>query len=232
MLPKAVSPLCPVVKTTRSDRPIRVHRRSVTPGYIRARSDMVGPSVAVGSYTAFESRPVTVGVRSAPPSADRPNILTTFVQERSAPGILFRGSRRRAQNWCYPGRGTPSAPRTASAPTAAVRVSPVGMDDVFDLGTRLKRVRVPMVYGLISIVKSHSELKPNQSSSGTVNACDGDSVVLNAVGHSEQSSRLGMCTGGDFSNSTVSDRIDLTDPSENRSSDVSASVFPLFVSLL
>ena len=137
MLSKVVSPLCtrPVVNTTRSDRPSRIHRRSVTPGYIRARSDMVEPSIAVGSYTAFESRPVTVGVRSAPPSADRPKILTTFVQERSPRGILIRRSRRRAQNWCYPGRSTPSATRTASTPIEAVRVSPVGMYDVLDLGT-------------------------------------------------------------------------------------------------
>ena len=107
------------------------------------------------------------------------------------------------------------------------------MHDVYDIGIILKRVRVSMRHGLISIVERHREIKPNQTPSRTVNACKCDSVVLNAVGHTEQRSGLGMCTGGDFSNSTVSDSINVLAPSENRSSDVSASVFaPVCVSLL
>lgn len=90
--------------------------------------------------------PVAVGDRSAPASADQPKFLTTPNQERSARGIIKRGSRKHGQVRCCPGQGTPSAPRIALTPPTAVRGAPVGMDTFFDLGTRVKSYRVPMVH--------------------------------------------------------------------------------------
>lgn len=54
------------------------------------------------------------------------------------------------------------------------------MDDVFDQGTILKSVRVQKVHELTSLVEKQCEVNSNRTSSGTVNASGGDSIVLNA----------------------------------------------------
>ena len=115
-----VSPLCtrPVAnsKTTRSDRPSRVNSRDRPPVKMQVRSGKEEPSVAESSQTGPRSVSTPVGELSAPPSADQPKLLPTPAQAKSARGVVGKRARRYNRVWCYPGRGTPSAPRTGRTP--------------------------------------------------------------------------------------------------------------------
>lgn len=172
---RTTSPLCtrPVAigscGLTKSDRPSRVDNRNSPPVKMRARSRIDEPSVAANGYTVFESMS---------PSADQPKLLTTPVQGSSARGVIGRGERKHGRVWCYPGKGTPSVPRTAAPPTA-VRDALVGSCEVLNLATRVKRDRVPSVRRLSSIVEKQCELTPDEEA-GTVSASDSNSIVIDA----------------------------------------------------
>ena len=69
--------------------------------------------------------------------------------------------------WCYPGLGTPST-CTNQSREAVVKSRPVGVDDVFNLGTRRRSGRVPKVIALRKIVEKQPELKTKRTFRGTV----------------------------------------------------------------
>lgn len=160
------------------------------------------------------TRPVvSVGELSAPPSADQPKFMTPR-QESSAWRVTGRGLRKRGRVWCYPGKGTPSAPR--EAPPAATRGTLVGMDEVFDLGLRVKSGRAPMVRGLHRMKEGQHKLRPEQVVAGTVNASDLTSTDLNAEGQSAKGG-FSRCNNGDLSNpARVRDRVYALDSSARK----------------
>lgn len=119
---------------------------------MRVRSGKVEPSAAVKGYTTSESMFDTAGDSCAPPSADQyPKLLITPKQERSTREGIGKQLRRQDRVWCYPGRGTPSAPRTAVATPTAVEGTPASMNGiVLNLETRVKSNRVTVVPKLSS----------------------------------------------------------------------------------
>ena len=119
-----VSPLCtrPVTinssRTTRSDRLICINSRNRPPVKMHVRSGKEEPSLQI--VVKLNPGHAPVGELSAPPSADRPKLLSTPPQVKSARGVVRKRARKYNRGWCYPGRGTPSAPRTGRIPPVRV----------------------------------------------------------------------------------------------------------------
>ena len=114
-----VLPLCtrPVDSrvTARPGRPNGTINRIRPPVTTQVRSGREDPSVAARSHTGSESMSATVGEESAPPSVEHPTLLSTPCKYTSARGVAGKGTKNRERVWCYPGRGTPSAPRAGQA---------------------------------------------------------------------------------------------------------------------
>ena len=179
----SLSPLCtlPVIDSSseiaRSDRPNRIKNRIIRPlDEMRVRSGKNKPSVAVNGYTVSESISNTVGDNCAPPSADQPKFEITPGKEKSARGVIGRKSRRQIQVWCYPGKGTPNAPRPALAAPTLVGITPTGKNEMQNLEMRINRDNVPIVPLLSSITENQCELQPFPERVGTVNASDKNSI--------------------------------------------------------
>ena len=172
---------------------------------MQVRSGKEEPSVEDSSQTESKSMSAPVRELSAPPSADQPKLLSTPAQVKSARGVVGERTRKYNRKWCYPGKGTPSAPRTGRTPPVRVGGTSVQINEVLNLETPGRRGRFPRSPGLRKILEKRNEPQENSSVMGS-NRESGISISLK------------KCSG--------EDSIYARDASTKKISDGPSAVFP------
>ena len=146
---------------------------------IRDRSGTGEPgATAASSFAEFEPLTATVGELSAPRSADQPKHLTTPSGTKRALGAISMASNKRV--WCYPDKGTPSAPRKNLAPLTIVAKAPVNMEDILTNEPQLTRNRTSLKPKLSSILENEAAFNPKPDKVGGINASGSKSLVFDA----------------------------------------------------
>ena len=82
--------------------------------------------------------------------------------------------------WCYPGKGTPGAPRNALAPLTIVAKSPVNVEEILTNDSHLTRNCTSLKSKLSSIEEKQVAFNPKPDMVGRINASGSKPLVFYA----------------------------------------------------